>query len=152
MLYIFCELKNGTMRDILSSLFNFFSYLFGKSRYPNAILTSKKEVFILTSKILGSGHYTAATNLYEAIKQCFPEKSVELYNWDFLAGKAYEFLIQNIPIVWSIFKETTNQDLFFQIGKLHYSVNQLNQLTKDSFSQSELRHRLRYMQIGRAHV
>jgi len=133
------------MRDILSSLFNFFSYLFNKSRYPNAIFTSKKEVFILTSKILGSGHYTAATNLYEAIKQCFPEKSVELYNWDFLAGKAYEFLIQNIPIVWSIFKETTNQDLFFQIGKLHYSVNQLNQLTKDSLSQSELRHRLRYM-------
>ncbi len=133
------------MSNLFSSLFDFVSNLVSKYLKPTSLPASNKDVFILTSKILGSGHYTAAANLYAAIKQRFPEKSVELYNWDFLGGKAYEFLIQNIPIVWSLFKETTNQDLFFHIGKLHYSINQLNEFTKDGFSQSELRKQLRYL-------
>jgi len=132
------------MPNIISNLFTFFSDLVSKSRHSIISQSWEKDVFILTSKILGSGHYTVAVNLYDDIRQRFPDKSVELYNWDFFAGKAYEFLIQNMPIVWSIFKETANQDLFFQIGKLHYSVNQLNQFTKYDLSRSEFRQQLRY--------
>ncbi|MFW5720317.1 MAG: glycosyltransferase [Candidatus Dojkabacteria bacterium] len=58
-----------------------------------------QKILIVTCKKLGAGHYSAAL----AIEKYLAKKEhikVYFYDWEFIAGPLYEFLLKKFPKVW----------------------------------------------------
>ncbi len=107
------------------------------------MLAMKQKILLVTSKILGSGHYNAAQNLYKGILNIREDINIELYDWNFFGGKAYEFMLQNAPKFWGLLNETMQNDLILGFSKIRTTFNNLSEITKEALNK-ELWWKIRY--------
>lgn len=104
----------------------------------------QKDLLVVTSKVLGSGHYSAAKNLYEGLIAKQKHNNIDFYDWDFFGGKAYEFMIRNTPNVWALLNETMQNEIIISFSKMHDSINILTDKAKETLSKKELWWQIRY--------
>ncbi len=102
-----------------------------------------KDLLLVTSKILGSGHYNAAKNLETGLKKQ-TDYQIDFYDWDFFGGKAYEFMLRNVPRVWHMLNETLQNEFFLSFTKMQDNWNSLTDKTKEKLEQQEMWWQLRY--------
>ncbi len=101
-----------------------------------------EDLLLVTSKILGSGHYNAAKNLLAGLER--RKFKIDFYDWDFFGGKAYEFMINNVPKVWQLLNEAYQNELILSFNKFHDNWNTFTDKTRDILHKKEFWWQIRY--------